>query len=155
MLLKSIFSQQSPTSSQSIFGISRIPMESKCKLKGFPGMALVKGSAKFCCDAIWVTSTSPLCTISLIRWYFLSICFCFLWFFGTLDWATAPLLSQNSLRGAVTAGTTSRSYRNLRSHTASFAASDAATYSASVVESAIQDCFTLLQLIAPLPNVNT
>ena len=52
MFLKSTFSQQSPNSSQSIFGISRMPMDSKCKLKGFPGMALVKESAKFCCNAI-------------------------------------------------------------------------------------------------------
>ena len=52
MLLKSIFFQQSHAGSQSIFGISCMPMDSKCKLKSFPGMALVKGSAKFYYEAI-------------------------------------------------------------------------------------------------------
>ena len=45
--------------------------------------------------------------------------------------------------------------RNFLSQTASFVASQAATYSASMVESTIQDCLTLLQLMVPPPKVST
>ncbi|KAA0043611.1 hypothetical protein E5676_scaffold2208G00010 [Cucumis melo var. makuwa] len=48
----------------------------------------------------------------------------------------------------------SRSIKNFHSHTASFTASQAATYSASIVEFAIQVCFTLLHTTAPLFRVN-
>ncbi|KAA0058308.1 hypothetical protein E6C27_scaffold274G006420 [Cucumis melo var. makuwa] len=49
----------------------------------------------------------------------------------------------------------SRSVKNFLSHTASFAAFQATTYSASIVESAIQVCFTLLHTTAPPFKVNT
>ena len=46
-------------------------------------------------------------------------------------------------------GTTPSSVTNLRIQTASFAASEAATYSASVVESAVVVCLELFQQTAP------
>ena len=88
-------------------------------------------------------------------WYFLSMCFPFLWFLGSLDYATAPLLSQNNVIGTCSILTTPRSERNFLSQTASFATSQAATYSASMVEFAIQDCLTLLRVMAPPPKVKT
>ncbi|KAA0052225.1 hypothetical protein E6C27_scaffold207G00380 [Cucumis melo var. makuwa] len=48
-----------------------------------------------------------------------------------------------------------RSVKNFLGHTASFTTSQAATYSASLTESAIQVCFTLLHTIAPPFRVNT
>ncbi|CAA3018940.1 low affinity sulfate transporter 3, partial [Olea europaea subsp. europaea] len=48
--------------------------------------------------------------------------------------------------------TTSRSKRNFLNHTASLVASQAATYSASMVKSAIQDCLILLHTTAPPPS---
>ncbi|KAA0045178.1 hypothetical protein E5676_scaffold325G00520 [Cucumis melo var. makuwa] len=49
----------------------------------------------------------------------------------------------------------SRSVKNFLSHTASFAASQATTYSASIVESTIQLYFMLLHTTAPPFRVNT
>ncbi|TYK22574.1 hypothetical protein E5676_scaffold584G00290 [Cucumis melo var. makuwa] len=61
-----------------------------------------------CSEAILVTITSPRCTISHIR-----------------------------VMDKFMFGTTSKSCRNFLSQTASFAASQAATYSTSIVESAM------------------
>ncbi|PRQ50071.1 hypothetical protein RchiOBHm_Chr2g0129021 [Rosa chinensis] len=52
-------------------------------------------------------------------------------------------------------GTTSSSVMNFFIQTASFAASDAAMYSASVVESAVTLCLQLLQFTAPPFKVKT
>ncbi|KAA0061262.1 hypothetical protein E5676_scaffold39G00080 [Cucumis melo var. makuwa] len=49
----------------------------------------------------------------------------------------------------------SRSVKNFLSYTTCFAASQAATYSTSIVESAIQLCFTLLHATAPQFRANT
>ena len=49
----------------------------------------------------------------------------------------------------------SAKYKKFLSHTASLAASDAAMYSASMVESAMLDCLMLLQTTAAPPRVNT
>ena len=51
--------------------------------------------------------------------------------------------------------TTSKSLKKFLSQTASLAASKAAIYSASMVESVMLDCLTLLQTTAALPRVNT
>lgn len=45
--------------------------------------------------------------------------------------------------------------QELAEPTVSLAASNAATYSASMVESVIQDCLILLHMTAPPPIVNT
>src|SRR5262249_19670106 len=67
----------------------------------------------------------------------------------------APLLSQNNRMGASILGTTSSSVMNFFIQTASLAASAAAIYSASVVESAIVACLEFLQLTAPPLSMNT
>ena len=106
---------------------------------------LVKGSTRLSSDAIWLTATSPLFNISRMRWYFLSMCFPLLWLLSSFEFDTAPLLSQLSVIAGHSNGTTSRSIRKFFSHTASLAAFEAAMYSASMVESAMLDCFTLRQ----------
>ena len=58
-------------------------------------------------------------------------------------------------RGNTTKGITSSLIRNFQRQITSFVALKATTYSTSIVESVVQDCFTLLQLTAPLPKVNT
>ncbi|KAA0056634.1 hypothetical protein E6C27_scaffold288G001550 [Cucumis melo var. makuwa] len=84
-----------------------------------------------------------------------SICFSRLWLLGSRKFATAPLLSQYKVIGRCIFGTISRSVKNFLSHTAFFATSQAATYSASIVKSAIQVCFMLLHTTAPLFRVDT
>ncbi|KAJ9566994.1 hypothetical protein OSB04_002960 [Centaurea solstitialis] len=74
---------------------------------------------------------------------------------GSFACATAPELSQNISIGLEILATTLRSDRKFLSQTASFAASDAAMYSASVVESAIVSCFELFHEIAPPFMVKT
>ncbi|KAJ9561356.1 hypothetical protein OSB04_006516 [Centaurea solstitialis] len=74
---------------------------------------------------------------------------------GSFACATAPELSQNISIGLEILATTLRSDRKFLSQTASFAASHAAMYSASVVESAIVSCFELFHEIAPPFRVKT
>ena len=83
------------------------------------------------------------------------MCLSFQWFLGSLDCAIVPLLSQNSIMGCTTKGMTLSPMRNFISQMTCFAASEIATYSASVMESSIQDYFTLLQLTIILPKVKT
>ena len=59
---------------------------------------------------------------------------------------------KKSTIGSCMFGMTSNSLRNLRSQTASLAASQVATYSTSIVESAIHVCLILLHIMAPLPK---
>ena len=51
--------------------------------------------------------------------------------------------------------TTFRSVKNLRSQTISFAASQAVTYSTSIVELTIDDCLMVFLTMTPPPKVNT
>ena len=60
----------------------------------------------------------------------------------------APLLSQYKFTGFDTLGTTPSLVMNFLIHTASFAASGAAIYSTSVVESATVSFLELLQLLS-------
>ena len=83
--------------------------------------ALCKGDAKLSSDAILLTFTSPMYTISRKIWYFLSMCFPLLWLHGSFAFAAAPLLSQYSVIADCTEGTTPISNRKFLSHTASFA----------------------------------
>ena len=115
----------------------------------------VNGSATLCAEAICVTITSPWCTISRIKWYLRSICFPRLWLLGSLKLATAPLLSHYSVIGFDIFGTISKLVKNFLSQTAPLVASQAATYSASMVESAIHPWLILLQTTAPPLRVNT
>src|SRR6266542_1070967 len=74
---------------------------------------------------------------------------------GSLACAMAPLLSQQRFTGHPALGTTPSSIMNFLIQTTSFAASEAAIYSASVVESATVDCLELFQQIAPPLRQNT
>ena len=58
------------------------PIPSKCDSKVLWGNALVKGSARLFALSIFATTTSPRTIIFLMMWYFLSMCFPFLWFLG-------------------------------------------------------------------------
>ena len=90
------------------------------------------------------------------RWYFRLMCFPHLWLLGSREFATAPLLPQYKVIGRCIFRTTSKSVKNFLSHTASFPTSQSATYySASIVESAIHDCFMFLNTTAPPFRVKT
>ena len=78
-----------------------------------------------------------------------------LWILGSFEFATTTPLSQYNVSGLSISGTPSRSVKNLRSQTTSFATSQAAMYSTFIAESTIQDCLMLLQTMAPPPKVNT
>jgi hypothetical protein len=106
----------------------------------------VNGSARFSVEGIFATTVSPYATISLMRWYLPSMCFPLLWFLGSLDCVIAPLLSQNNVMGDYSILITPRFVRNFLSQTTSFAASPAAKYLGSIVESAMHDFLTLLLL---------
>src|SRR5664279_1024492 len=69
--------------------------------------------------------------------------------------AIAPVLSQYMSNGLDAPGTTPTSIRKFLIQMPSFAASEAAIYPASVVESATVSCLELFQLTAPSFNVNT
>ena len=66
----------------------------------------------------------------------------------------APFLSHNNGIGSEIVGITPRSVMNFFNHTTSLAASLAAIYSASVVESAVVGCLELFQDTAPPFKVN-
>ena len=116
----------------------------------------VKGSTRLSSDLILHTVTSPHFLphnsyevklplnvfSSLMASWFLAICY-----------RTTIVTVDN--HGCSRLGITSKSLKKLRSHTASLTASEAATYSASMVESETQDCFTLLHIMAPPFKVNT
>ena len=84
---------------------------------------------------------TPLNYISHESSVLLSICLYFRLFLSSLDCAS---LSQNSVMDCTTKGMTPSPMRNFLSQTISFATLEVATYSASIMQSTIQDCFTLL-----------
>ena len=91
------------------------PIPSKCDSKVLWGKVLVKGSARLFTLSMFSTTTSRKATMSRMMWYFLSMCFPFLWFFGSLDYATTPLLSQNNVLWTCSILITPRSERNFLS----------------------------------------
>ena len=120
----------------------------------FPYMLFVKGSARLLADTIFVTVTSPLLSNNRIRWYLRSMCLLFLCTLSFFELATTLLLSQYSVYDCAEA-TTPKSNRKFLSQTAALAASEVVTYSTFMVESVMQYCFTLLELMAPPPRVNS
>ena len=62
---------------------------------------------------------------------------------GSLAWAIAPLLSQYKFTGSNILGTTPSPAMNFLIQTASLAASEAAIYSASIVDSLMVSFFEL------------
>ena len=115
----------------------------------------VRGSAGFSSDDTLFATRSPSSIRCLMKWYFLSMCLDLPWSLGSLAKATALSLSQKISIGSLIAGTTPRSPMKFFSHIASFAASLAAIYSHSQVESAIVSCLELFQEIAPPFRVKT
>jgi len=87
-----------------------------------------------------------------MMWYFLFTCLILEW--SLRSRATASLLSQY-IRGGSKVRTPKLDKKNLLYQTASFEASEAATYFASVVESVVAFCFTLCQLTAPPASMKT
>ena len=81
--------------------------------------------------------------ISLIQWYFLSICFALLWLLISTELTTALLLSRYKAIEWLMAGT--KSIKIFWSHTTALSASHATKYySATMVELAKQLWYTLL-----------
>src|SRR5664279_976588 len=133
----------------------RMPIALVCATVLGWGSGLVSGSATFASVCILQSLISPDSTNCRISWYLLSMCLFFWCHLGSLACAIAPELSQYTSNGLDKLGTTPRSIRNFLIHTPSFAASEAAMYSASVVESATVSCLELFQLTAPPFKVNT
>ena len=75
------------------------PIPSKCDSKVLWDKALVKGLVRLFALSIFATTTSQWAIISLMMWYFLSMCFPFLWFVGSFYCANAPLLLQKKSNG--------------------------------------------------------
>src|SRR3954469_19386364 len=90
-----------------------------------------------------------------IRWYRMSMCLFFWCCLGSLACAIAPLLSQYTSNRLDEPWTTPRSMRKFLIQTTSFAASEAAIYSASVVDADTVSCLELFQLTAPPFIINT
>ena len=117
-------------------------------------IAFVSASAMLSSDATFSIFTSPRCMISRIRWKRRRTCLDRWWDLGSLACVIATLLSQYNGTGSAANETTPNPIRNFRIQTASFAASAAAMYSASVVESATVSCLEDFQLTAPLFKQN-
>ena len=126
----------------------------RCSSKPLEGKALVKRSARFSVETVFLTITSHPLTSSLSRWYFLFMHFPLLWLHGSLEFDILPLLSQHCVMVCLTLGTMFRSIRNLWRHTTSLAISQATTYSTSMVESKIHDFLILFYIMAFLPRIN-
>src|SRR5664279_4851021 len=133
----------------------RIPIALVCATILGWGSGLVSGSATFASVCILQILISPDSTNCRIRWYLLSICLFFWCHLGSRACAIAPMLSQYTSNGLDAPGTTPTSIRNFLIQTPSFAASEPAIYSASVIESATVSCLELFQLTAPPFTVNT
>ena len=131
------YSQQSHTFPFKEDVILHSPIPSRCPSNTFITKAFINRSARSSVVSILLTMMSPLWTISLNMWYLYSMYLTLLWLLGSLEFVTAPLLSQYSVIGCYALGTTCRSIRKLWNQTTSLASSQAAIYSASKVESAI------------------
>ena len=62
----------------------------------------MNGSTRFFVKGIFSTITLPFGTISQIKWHFFSMCLPLRWFLISLDNATTPLFTQNSIMGCTT-----------------------------------------------------
>lgn len=98
-------------------------------------------------DVTLTTSTIPFAIVSLMMWYFLSICFVLLWFVASLVLATAELLSQYNVIEFLISKTTSRFLKNFRNHVTSFITLKTITYSTSIIKSTVQPYLILLHTI--------
>src|SRR3954462_5808630 len=131
------------------------PMESWCRSCFARGRGLVNGFATFRSICILQISMSPSWTRSRIE---LKRLLMFLVLLSNLDSfakAIAPVLSHKIFIGPDALGITPRTDMNSFIQTPSFAASEAAMYSASHVDPATTLCLELHQLTASPFNINT
>ena len=119
------------------------------------GSPLVSISATMSSEAQYVSLILPASTGSRMKSYFMSwsICLVLPWTCGFLarhmvDWLSSRIVVSRMLLF-------NRSLVSCWSHTASWAAADKVTYSASAVDRATQVCLLLFQLIAAPPRRNT
>ena len=119
------------------------------------GRGLVNGSAIFRSVCTLQISITPLWTWSWMELWRRLMCFVFRWNLGSLAMAMAPVLSQKSVIGPDALGTTPRSVMSSFIQIPSWAASEAAMYSASHVDAAMTLCLQLHQLTASLFKMYT
>ena len=132
---------------------SESPSSLTCQMNFGRGICLVKMSAVWFGSRQLVILINPSFTSSLTQCHRMSTCLVRLWNWGFLAIDIDPSLSPRSRIGSLWMNPNSP-YR-CRIHVASQAASDSATYSASVDDRAIVDCFLDPQVIAPLLDRNT
>ena len=118
------------------------PIPSKCDSKVLWDKALVKESTRLFVLSIFATATSPRAIMSQMMWYFFSICFPFLWFLGLCNRST--IVVEQCDRNLLYSHNTKIKKEFLEPNRF-LCCFKAATYSASMVESATQDCLTILQ----------
>jgi len=131
------------------------PMESWCWSCFARGKGLVNGSATFRSVCILQISMSPSLTCSRMELKRLLMCLVLLWNLDSFAKAIAPVLSQKIFIGSDALGITPRSDMNSFIQAPSFAASEAAMYSASHVDPTTTLCLELHELTAPPFNINT
>ena len=119
------------------------PMEPWCWSCFARGRGLVNGSATSRSICIFQISMSPTCTKSRMELKRLLMCLVLLWNLDSFAKAIAPVLSQKIFIGPDALGMTPRSEMNSFIQTPSFAASEAAMYSASHVDPAMTLCLEL------------
>src|SRR5260221_14032370 len=96
----------------------------------------------------------PSCTSSRIQCQQVAICLDLLWNWGFFAIAIDPSLSPHITIGISSFSRPSSVYRFLNQQ-ASRAASESATYSASVEDSAVEICLLEFHVMAPSPAKNT
>ena len=129
-------------------------MESWCWSCFARERGLVNGSATFRSVCILQISMSPSLTWSRMELKRLLMCLGLLWNLDSFAKAIARVLSQKIFIGPDALGITPRSDMNYFIQTPSFAASEAAMYSAWHVDPATTLCSELHQLTAPPFNKN-
>ena len=127
--------------------IDWIPISALCRVNLGFGRAFVKTSAVCSGSRQFCTSIILSVIRSLIQWWRNAMCFDRWWNWGLCVSVTDPSLSPLIPIGDFCENPSSP-YKFL-SHVASRPASDSATYSASVDESAITVCFFYFHVIAP------
>src|SRR5664279_3493406 len=121
----------------------RMPIALTCASDLGWGSGFVNGYATFASVCILQSLISPEATNCRIRWYLLSMCLFFWCHLGSRACVIAHVLSQYTSNGLDEPETTPISIRKFLIQTPSFAASEAAMYSTSVVESATVSCLEL------------
>ena len=118
-------------------GVRSTPMSSLTDWNRYIGRLFIITSATLSALETFSRLSFPRVTHSRTKWYWTSICFDALWCTGLRAKPTAPCLSLKTT--GVQVGSDCRNVTtSLLSHKASLAASDSATYSASVVDIVVQ-----------------